>query len=432
MVGGGPGAFIGAVHRLAARMDDRYDFVAGAFSSDPERSRQAGVTCHIDPARAYPTWQAMVEGERSRPDRIDAVAIVTPNNVHYGPAKAFLEAGVHVICDKPLTITAAEATDLVETVRRTGLVFGVTHTYAGYPMVRQAKAMVAAGELGAIRVIQAEYAQSWLTETIETTGQKQAAWRTDPAQSGAGGCLGDIGTHAYHLAGYVSGLTAEAISAELSIFGEGRRLDDNVSMLLRYEGGARGMLWASQVAPGEINGMRLRIFGSKGGLAWQQEQPNELIFTRHGAPSQTLTRGGLYAAGAGRASGGLSGGFRAALCRCGRADHGAVGRPRSFGHRAVAADGRGWRSGHEIHRGRDSFESAGRRLAIAALDFSPEGTKSWPISQHRRPAALSRRRELPRQAGSRLCRWHLRRECRRQGHSPAAGHDPAACPRQGA
>ena len=189
-------------------------------------------------------------------------------------------------------MTAAEATDLVETVRRTGLVFGVTHTYAGYPMVRQAKAMVAAGELGTIRVIQAEYAQSWLTDTVEATGLKQAVWRTDPAQSGGGGCLGDIGTHAYHLAGYVSGLKAEAISAELSTFGEGRRLDDNVSMLLRYEGGARGMLWASQVAVGEINGMRLRIFGSKGGLAWQQEQPNELIFTPHGGPSQTLTRGG--------------------------------------------------------------------------------------------------------------------------------------------
>ena len=292
MVGGGPGSFIGPVHRLAARLDDRYDFVAGAFSSDPERSRQAGVSCHIDPARAYASWEAMVDGERDRPDRIDAVAIVTPNNVHYGPAKAFLEAGVHVICDKPLTMTAAEATDLVETVRRTGLVFGVTHTYAGYPMVRHAKAMVAAGEIGAIRVIQAEYAQSWLTETIETTGQKQAAWRTDPAQSGGGGCLGDIGTHAYHLAGYVSGLKAEAIAAELSIFGEGRRLDDNVSMMLRYEGGARGMLWASQVAPGEINGMRLRIFGTKGGLAWQQEQPNELLFTRHGSPTQVLTRGG--------------------------------------------------------------------------------------------------------------------------------------------
>jgi predicted dehydrogenase len=292
MVGGGPGSFIGPVHRLAARMDDRYEFVAGAFSSDPERSREAGVTCHIDLARAYPRWETMVEGERNRPDRIDAVAIVTPNNVHYAPAKAFLEAGVHVICDKPLTMTAAEAGDLVATVRRTGLVFGVTHTYAGYPMVRQAKAMVAAGELGTIRVIQAEYAQSWLTETIETTGQKQAAWRTDPAQSGAGGCLGDIGTHAYHLAGYVSGLKAEALSAELSIFGEGRRLDDNVSMMLRYEGGARGMLWASQVAPGEINGMRLRIFGSKGGLAWQQEQPNELVVTRHGEPSQTLIRGG--------------------------------------------------------------------------------------------------------------------------------------------
>lgn len=292
MVGGGPGSFIGPVHRLAARMDDRYDFVAGAFSSDPEKSREAGVECHIDPARAYPNWQAMVEGERNRSDRIDAVAIVTPNNLHYAPSKAFLEAGIHVICDKPLTMTAAEATDLVATVRRTGLVFGVTHTYAGYPMVRQAKAMVAAGELGTIRVIQVEYAQSWLTETIENIGQKQAAWRTDPAQSGGGGCLGDIGTHAYHLARYVSGLEAEAISTDLSTFGEGRRLDDNVHMMLRYKGGARGMLWASQVAPGEINGVRLRIFGGKGGLSWHQEQPNELVFTRYGSPPQTMARGG--------------------------------------------------------------------------------------------------------------------------------------------
>jgi predicted dehydrogenase len=292
MVGGGPGSFIGPVHRLAARIDDRYDFVAGAFSSDPEKSRQAGVECHIDPARAYPTWQAMVEGEKNRPDRIDAVAIVTPNNLHYAPAKAFLEAGIHVICDKPLTMTAAEAADLVETVHRTGLVFGVTHTYAGYAMVRQARALIAAGELGTLRVIHVEYAQAWLTETVENTGLKQAVWRTDPAQSGGGGCLGDIGTHAYHIVNYVTGLKAESLAAELSTFGEGRRLDDNVHILLRYAGGARGMLWASQVAPGEVNGVRLRVFGSKGGLSWHQEQPNELVFTRHGTPPQLLTRAG--------------------------------------------------------------------------------------------------------------------------------------------
>lgn len=292
MVGGGPGSFIGPVHRLAARIDDRYEFVAGAFSSDPEKSRQAGAACHIDAERAYPNWQAMVEGERARDDRIDAVAIVTPNNLHYGPAKAFLEAGFHVICDKPLTMTAAEASDLVAIVRRTGRVFGVTHTYAGYPMVRQARAMVAAGELGDLRVIHVEYAQSWLTEAVEKTGLKQAVWRTDPAQSGGGGCLGDIGTHAYHIAHYVTGLRAEALAAELSTFGEDRRLDDNVHILLRYEGGARGMLWASQVAPGEVNGVRLRVFGSKGGLSWHQEQPNELIVTRHGEPPRHITRGG--------------------------------------------------------------------------------------------------------------------------------------------
>ena len=292
MVGGGPGSLIGPVHRLAARIDDRYEFVAGALSSNPERARQGGREAHLAPDRSYETWQAMVEGERNRPDRIDVVAIVTPNNVHYGPAKAFMEAGFDVICDKPLTMTVEEAEDLVETRRRTGRLFAVTHTYAGYPMVRQARAMVAAGLLGKLRLVNVEYVQSWLTESLEATGHKQAAWRTDPAQSGAGGCLGDIATHAYHLAGFASGITPEAICADLTSFGPGRQLDDNVHLLLRYADGARGMIWASQVAPGNDNGIRLRIYGEKAGLDWQQEQPNELIFTRFGEPPQRLTRAG--------------------------------------------------------------------------------------------------------------------------------------------
>ncbi|MEM7441932.1 MAG: Gfo/Idh/MocA family oxidoreductase [Pseudomonadota bacterium] len=299
MVGGGRGAFIGAVHRMAARLDDRYELVAGAFSSDPERAKASAGDLRVSPDRAYASYQEMAAAEAARDDGIDAVSIVTPNNSHHPIAKAFLDAGIHVICDKPLTTTLDDAMDLVATVERTGLIFGLTHNYTGYPMVRQMREMVASGELGTIRLVQAEYAQDWLTTKMEDSGSKQAEWRTDPARSGAAGCVGDIGTHAYNLANFVTDMSASELLADLTIFGEGRRLDDNAGMLLRYENGARGMLWSSQVAPGNENGLRLRVYGDKAGLAWEQEHPNHLTFTPYGEPPRQIARGG---AGAGDAA----------------------------------------------------------------------------------------------------------------------------------
>jgi predicted dehydrogenase len=295
MVGGGPGAFIGAVHRIAARLDDRFELVAAALSSNPERARAAALELHIPPDRAYGSFAEMAAAEAKRPDRIDAVSIVTPNHVHFAPAKAFLEAGIHVICDKPLTTTVEDALALAEIVRRSGLIFGLTHNYTGYPLVRQAREMIEAGELGRIRVVQVEYAQDWLTTPVEATGQKQAVWRTDPAQSGPAGSLGDIGTHAYNLASFVTGLRCQQVAADVSIFVPGRRLDDNVQTLLRFEGGARGMLWASQVAVGNENNLRLRIYGEKAGLEWGQENPNYLRFTPYGKPPLTISRAGAGA-----------------------------------------------------------------------------------------------------------------------------------------
>jgi predicted dehydrogenase len=302
MVGGGQGAFIGAVHRIAARLDDRYELVAGALSSDPARARASAAELRIAPERAYASFEEMAQKEAARDDGIDAVAIVTPNHVHHPAAKAFLEAGIHVICDKPMTTTVDDALDLVRTVRRTGLVFGLTHNYTGHPLVREARERVRAGELGAIRVVQAEYPQDWLTTRLEATGQKQAAWRTDPAQSG-GGAIGDIGSHAYNLAGFITGLQAESLCADLSTFVAGRRVDDNCNVLLRYEGGARGMLWACQVAPGNENALRVRVYGDKGGLEWQQEAPDVLHLFRFGEAPQVITRAGP---GAGAAAAAVS------------------------------------------------------------------------------------------------------------------------------
>jgi len=295
MVGGGPGAFIGAVHRIAARMDDRFALVAAALSSDPAKSKAAGLDLHIEPERAYGSYAEMAAEEARRADRIDAVSIVAPNHVHFGPAKAFLEAGIHVICDKPLTTTAADAVALAEIVRKSGLIFGLTHNYTGYPVVRQAREMIQGGELGKIRVVQVEYAQDWLTTAVEATGNKQAVWRTDPAQSGPAGSLGDIGTHAYNIACFVTGLRCEQVAADVSIFVPGRRLDDNVQVLLRFEGGARGMLWASQVATGNENNLRLRVYGDKAGLEWGQENPNYLRFAPYGKPPMTISRAGAGA-----------------------------------------------------------------------------------------------------------------------------------------
>jgi predicted dehydrogenase len=295
MVGGGPGAFIGGVHRIAARLDGHYELVAGAMASDPARAKAGAASLGITPHRAYGTFADMVAREKTRSDRIDAVAIVTPNFAHYAAAKAFLEAGFHVICDKPVTTSLATALDLAETVKSTGLIFGLTHNYTGYPMVRQAREMIAAGEAGKVRVVQVEYAQDWLSTPLEVTGQKQAEWRTDPERSGPAGCLGDIGTHAYHLAAFVTGLQCREVAADLSIFVPGRRLDDNVHVMLRYAEGARGMLWASQVAPGNENNLRLRVYGERAAIEWRQEDPNYLNFTPLGEPPRLIRRSGAGA-----------------------------------------------------------------------------------------------------------------------------------------
>ncbi len=292
MVGGGRGAFIGAVHRMAARLDDRYELVAGAFSSDPQRSRDSGADLLLDPRRCYASIDEMVRAECARADRIDVVAIVTPNHLHHAAAKKFLEAGCHVICDKPMTTTVADAADLVATAERAQRVLAVTYNYSGYPLIRQAKEMIAAGELGELRLVQVEYAQDWLTTLLEAEGQKQASWRADPQLAGAAAAVGDIGTHAFQLAEFVSGLHVTQLAAELSTHVAGRKLDDNAQMLLRFANGARGALWVSQIAVGNENGLRLRIYGAKGGLEWSQEEPNHLRHTTYGQPPRVLARGG--------------------------------------------------------------------------------------------------------------------------------------------
>ncbi len=299
MVGGGQGAFIGGVHRIAARLDGEFELVAGALSSDPERARASGAELGLDPERSYDSFLEMAKAEAKRPDGIEAVAIVTPNHMHYPAAKAFLEAGIHVISDKPLTSNLADAKKLAALVKKTGKVFVLTHNYTGYPMIRQAREMVQNGHLGEIRVVQAEYPQDWLTEKAEDQGSKQAAWRTDPKQSGAGGSTGDIGTHAYNLARFVTGLELDSLSADLDAFVPGRQLDDNAHVMLRFKGGAKGMLWASQVAPGNENGLKLRVYGTKGGIEWTQSDPNYLWHTPFGEPKRLLTRAG---AGAGPAA----------------------------------------------------------------------------------------------------------------------------------
>ena len=289
MVGGGTGAFIGYVHRIAARLDGDYELVAGALSSRPAVARQSGKNLGLDPKRTYTSYEEMAEKESQRADGIEAVSIVTPNHMHYGPAKAFLERGIHVICDKPLTSTLEDARALKGIKPAKGAKFLLTHNYTGYPLIRQARQMVKDGVLGKIRVIQVEYPQDWLTNDVHN---KQADWRTDPKQSGAGGAIGDIGTHAYNLARYVTGLRTTAVSADLTSFVKGRKLDDNVHILLRFQGGARGMLWASQVAVGNENGLQLRVYGEKAGIEWRQDNPNYMWFTEFGKPRQLLTRGG--------------------------------------------------------------------------------------------------------------------------------------------
>lgn len=301
MVGGGNDAFIGGVHRIAARIDDRFDLVAGALSSTPEKSAASAEALGI--ARSYSNFADMAEAEVAREDGIEAVSIVTPNHVHFAAAEAFLSKGIHVICDKPLTSTMEDAQALEQAVAKSDALFVLTHNYTGYPMIRQARAMVEAGDLGNIRIVQAEYPQDWLTSPMENEGLKQAEWRTDPNRSGAGGSVGDIGTHAHNLACFVSGLRVESLAADLQCFGAGRTLDDNAHMMLRFEGGARGMLWSSQVAPGNENALKLRIYGDKGGLEWSQEDPNYLWFTPHGEAKRLITRNG---SGAGEAAAAVS------------------------------------------------------------------------------------------------------------------------------
>mgnify|MGYP000368527208 FL=1 len=292
MVGGGQGAFIGEVHRFAARLDDRFEFCAGALSADPERARESARELGIAADRTYVSFEEMARVESQREDGVQAVAIVTPNHLHFEPAKAMLAAGIHVICDKPLTNDYAQAQELAEIVSKSKAQFAVTYNYSGYPLVREAHHLVASGALGAIRLVQVEYPQDWLATNIEASGQKQAAWRTDPARAGEGGSIGDIGTHAFHLAGFVCGMQPTSLLADLTSFVPGRVLDDNAHILLRYASGARGMLWASQVAAGQENALRLRVYGETGSLEWFQENPNQLFHRPLGEPMRTLTRGG--------------------------------------------------------------------------------------------------------------------------------------------
>ncbi len=301
MVGGGPGAFIGAVHRKAAALDGEIELVAGAFSSDPEKSRQMGAMLHLDPRRVYRSYEEMVEKEAALPpeERIDFVSIVTPNHLHYPIAKAFIEAGFHVVCDKPMTTTLEEAEELCRLVARHDVLFALTHNYSGYPMVKQARAMVQEGLLGEIRKIVVEYPQGWLATPLEQTGQKQAAWRTDPKLAGAG-ALGDIGSHAEHLARYITGLELDRLCADITTFVPGRKVEDDANLLVHYQNGARGILYASQVSVGEENNLRIRVYGTKASLEWHQEEPNYLYVRYSDRPEEVYKRGNEYLAPAAR------------------------------------------------------------------------------------------------------------------------------------
>lgn len=288
MVGGGRDAFIGAVHRMAASLDGSMELVAGALSSTPEKSIASGLDLGLPEDRAYPTWQAMLESEAARPedDRMEAVVIVTPNHVHHPVAKAAMEAGFHVVCDKPLVMDAQQADELVAVRKQTGRVFAVTYNYTGYPMVKEARHLVRSGAIGEVRKVIVEYNQGWLATPLETTGQKQAGWRTDPAMAGAGGAMGDIGSHAENLVSYVTGLGIAEFTSDVTTHVEGRSIDDDTSVLLRFDNGARGILTASQVCPGCLNDLRIRVWGSTGGLVWHQEDPNTLKQTSLEGPDR--------------------------------------------------------------------------------------------------------------------------------------------------
>lgn len=296
MIGGGRGAFIGAVHRIAAAMDGKAELVAGAFSSDPKRSRASGEDFFLSADRVYGSYVEMAEAEAARPagERLDFVVIVTPNHEHFGPAKRFLEAGFNVVCDKPVTFDLGQAKALRALVRKSGKVFVLTHNYTGNAMVKEAREWVREGKLGELRKVVVEYPQGWLSTQLEASGQKQAAWRTDPKRSGAAGCIGDIGTHAENLARYITGLEISELCADLSTFVKGRKLDDDGNILVRYRGGAKGILHASQISVGDENNLNIRVYGTKAGLEWYQEHPNELIVKFPDQPKITLRRGNGY------------------------------------------------------------------------------------------------------------------------------------------
>jgi predicted dehydrogenase len=308
MVGGGPGAFIGPVHKMAAELDGKIELVAGAFSQSAERSKAAGEAFRIDPARAYAGYEEMMKAERERKDAIDFVVIVTPNHLHLPVAEAALEAGFAVMSDKPATATYDQALELEKVVAKSGLPYGLTHTYAGYSLVREAREICASGKLGQIRKIAVEYLQGWLSQPIETSGQKQAAWRADPALSGPGGCIGDIGTHAFHLTEYVTGLKVTGMNATLRTVVAGRRVDDDCNAVLKLENGASGVLMASQIAAGERNGLRLRVYGENGSIDWLQEDPNRLLVKWQDGPEEIRHAAGNYLGADARAVTRLPGG----------------------------------------------------------------------------------------------------------------------------
>ena len=292
MVGGGQGAFIGGVHRIASRIDDHYELVAGSLASNPEVAHASAKELGIDTDRSYETFAIMAEKESSREDGIDVVAIVTPNHLHYPIAESFLAKDIHVICDKPLTHNLEDAEKFYKTVNDSNALFALTHNYTGYPMVRQAREMFRNGDIGKLRIIQVEYAQDWLTLPIENEGQKQASWRTDPSKAGMGGSIGDIGSHAFNLADFITGAKLEELCADISSFVPGRKNDDNAHVLLRYADNAKGMLWSSQVAPGNENALKIRIYGEKGGLTWEQENPNYLTVDIFGKAKKIIRRAG--------------------------------------------------------------------------------------------------------------------------------------------
>ncbi len=297
LIGGGIGAFIGSIHYRAAMMDGYYDLVCGAFSSDPQKSKQSAATYHIEEDRAYGSWKEMLEKEASLPfdQKMDVVIITTPNHLHFPQATMALNMGYHVVCDKPVTISQEEARKLERRVKETGLIFALTHTYTGYPLVMEARELIASGKLGKLRKLVVEYPQGWLSTPLEQEGQKQASWRADPKQNGPGGCMGDIGVHAENLAEYITGLSIDELCADITSFVPGRQLDDDVSVFLRFKGGAKGLLYASQISAGEENDINIRVYGEKGGLEWHQTEPNTLLLKLLGQPVQILRAGANYA-----------------------------------------------------------------------------------------------------------------------------------------